>query len=563
VTRWLPLSWALLLTLLLLGPALAPGFVLVRDVVWVPDLALRPDTLGLGSALPRAVPSDAVVAVLDEVVPGMLLQKLVLLGSLLGAGTGAAALVGGGLAGRLAAVSVAIWNPFVVERLAMGHWPVVLGYAAVPWLAVAGRRTALTGSIPAWAPLVLLAGSLSANAGLVSAAVLLVTALSAGVRRSTTVVLVLLVVGANAPWLVAGLAHASAATGAGGYSIFATRGDGLPGPLAALTLGGIWNGDVVPASREGALAWGSLALLLVLAAVGARRWWQRRGRREAVAHLALWLAGVGLAVVSWAAPDLLASVGEHLPGAGLLRDGTRSLGLALPLTVGLVAAGADVVAGLPRHLAGRGALVAGVALLPLALMPDVAWGVDGSLDTARYPAEWRTVSRVVEPVHGDAVLLPWSAYRAPTWNGGRPVLDPLARLLRTEVVTDGDLVIGSTTVSGEDPRAEDVRQALAASTPQARADALRARGIGWVVVEKDAGDAPEVAGRVVHDGPLLEVVRLEGPVSAPEVSIGAQIAQALAWAAFVAVLLAGLVGTARTAVVRIATLRASNARVRD
>ena len=49
-------------------------------MVWVPDLALRASCLGLGTALPRAVPSDAVVAVLDEVVPAMLLQKAVLSG---------------------------------------------------------------------------------------------------------------------------------------------------------------------------------------------------------------------------------------------------------------------------------------------------------------------------------------------------------------------------------------------------------------------------------------------------------------------------------------------------
>src|SRR3954466_9731961 len=142
VTRWLPLSWAVVLTVLLLGPALAPGYVLLRDMVWVPDLALRPDALGLGSALPRAVPSDAVVAALDEVVPGMLLQKLVLLGALVGAGAGAATMVRAGLVGRLVAVTAVIWCPFVAERAAIGHWPMLLGYAAVPWLVVAGRRAA-------------------------------------------------------------------------------------------------------------------------------------------------------------------------------------------------------------------------------------------------------------------------------------------------------------------------------------------------------------------------------------------------------------------------------------
>ena len=48
--------WALALALLVLGPALGYGFLLVRDMVWVPDLALRADALGLGSGLPRAVP---------------------------------------------------------------------------------------------------------------------------------------------------------------------------------------------------------------------------------------------------------------------------------------------------------------------------------------------------------------------------------------------------------------------------------------------------------------------------------------------------------------------------
>ena len=84
--------WALALALLVLGPALGHGFLLVRDMVWVPDLALRADALGLGSGLPRAVPSDAVVAVLDEIVPGMLLQKLVLVLALAAGGVGAARL---------------------------------------------------------------------------------------------------------------------------------------------------------------------------------------------------------------------------------------------------------------------------------------------------------------------------------------------------------------------------------------------------------------------------------------------------------------------------------------
>src|SRR3954464_11163232 len=142
LTREAPIVlWALALTLLVLGPALGPGFLLVRDMVWVPDLALTGDALGLGSGLPRAVPSDAVVAVLDEVVPGMLLQKLVLVLTLTAGGVGAARLLGreSGLVVRLVAVSVYSWNALVAERLLLGAWPVLVGYAVLPWLLVAAR----------------------------------------------------------------------------------------------------------------------------------------------------------------------------------------------------------------------------------------------------------------------------------------------------------------------------------------------------------------------------------------------------------------------------------------
>ena len=132
--RATPALWALALAMLLLGGSLGPGFVLTYDMVWVPHLALGPDALGLGTALPRAVPSDALVAVLDDVVPGEVLQKVVLLVPLVTAGAGAATLAGTDLSARLVAASVAVWNPFVAERLAIGHWPVLVGYGVLPWV---------------------------------------------------------------------------------------------------------------------------------------------------------------------------------------------------------------------------------------------------------------------------------------------------------------------------------------------------------------------------------------------------------------------------------------------
>ena len=34
----------------------------------------------------------------------------------------------------LAAAGVTVWNPFVVERLALGQWALLTSYAALPWL---------------------------------------------------------------------------------------------------------------------------------------------------------------------------------------------------------------------------------------------------------------------------------------------------------------------------------------------------------------------------------------------------------------------------------------------
>src|SRR4051812_15893642 len=230
----------------MLGPVLGAGYLLTYDMVWVPDLALRTDFLGLGSALPRAVPSDAVVAVLDEVLPGMLLQKVVLLGALVLGGLGAARLAGRSTVVRLAAVSVYVWSPYVVERLWIGHWPLLLCWAVLPWLVAEGIRLRTDARLGAALPFLLVVGSLSANAGLMAAA----TLLAVGATRSNAARLVAVTVAANAPWLVAGLLHLDTATSSTSGAVFGMNAEGpLPAPLAALTLGGIWNSEVVPGSR--------------------------------------------------------------------------------------------------------------------------------------------------------------------------------------------------------------------------------------------------------------------------------------------------------------------------
>jgi hypothetical protein len=542
--RWLPTAWAFLLAGLLLGPALAPGYVLTYDMVWVPDLALRDDLVGLGSALPRAVPSDAVVAVLDQVVPGMLLQKLVLVGSLVAAGAGGAALVAGlSLPVRCLAASLMVWNPFVVERLVLGHWPVLVGYAALPWLVLAARRHRTEGWPPAALWLLLPLGSLSASAGIASAVVVLAFGLSRDFPRNAA--LVAMLAAANAPWVTSGLLHADAAlTKPVGADVFALRGEGLlPAPLTALGLGGVWNSEVVPVTREGVLTVAALTVLVALATLGARAWLRSAGRRDAVGFAVCWALGWGVAVVSWAAPEAMAWLAVEVPGGGLLRDGSRLLGLCALATVTLCAYGAERLGGLMRGRGERLVMTGLLALVPLSLMPDAAWGSSGTLAAVDYPTSYAEARDAIGDGDGaDVLVLPFSSYRAPGWNHGHKVLDPLGRYLEPDYVASDELTVAGKTIAGEDPRGDDVRRALAVASPAARATALARLGIGTVVVDKSApGTAAEVEGQVISDTPELTVLSLADPAPhAPPRSW--MVAMLFAWLVWGAM---GVIGVAR------------------
>ena len=547
--------WALALALLVLGPALGPGFLLVRDMVWVPDLALGSDALGLGSGLPRAVPSDAVVAVLDEVVPGMLLQKLVLVLALTVGGIGAARLLDrdqdqAGLVMRLVAVTVYGWNALVAERLLMGAWPVLVGYAVLPWLLGTARRWRAEDRLPRTLLLLVPLGCLSASAGLATAVALLAGA----VGRGRTGKALLLVAAGNAPWLVAGLLHAGSATSdSAAAEVFALRGEGsVPAPLAALTLGGIWNTSVQPSARTGALGWVALVVLVGLALLGAGSWWRRTGGRERTALLVCWGVGWGLAVFTWLAPGLVGFASEHVPGAGVVRDGARALVLCAPLLAVLVAEGVRVLATrAPAALAARIALGTGAVLLPVAVLPGLALGAGQRVEPADYPAAYDEARQLLADRDGDVLVLPLSSYRAPAWNHGHLVLDPVGRYVAHDYVASDVLVIDGVPLSGEDPRVEDAARALARPTPEERADALARIGIGAVVTDPAApgGPQPEIAGESLLDDPDLRVTALDD-VDVRDVQTSWRLAMAAAWLAFLATFALGVLAVLRRALTR-------------
>lgn len=362
-----------------------------------------------------------------------------------------------------------------------------------------------------------------------AAVVALVTVIGRGrsaVRRTVLVGAGALAV--NAPWLVAGALHGSGAVSdPAGVAAFSARGEGvLPMPLAALGLGGIWNAEVVPLSREGWTAVFALVATLVVCGAGLARWVRWLPGRDRWGLVVLGLLGLGVAAAGTVTTGAMEWFAASVPGGGLLREGARYLALLAPLEASLFGAGAATLAHIVRQRVASVALAAGAILLPLAVMPDLAWGLAGALRPVDFPQEYaearaQLVERAEQDERGDLLVLPFTSYRLPSWNHGRRTLDPMGRYMPLNFLVSDVLYVSGSPVAGEDARAARVQDVLAVSSAEELSEELRREGIGWVLLDREArkdlgpgfrSPLPDPVAEV-HDGELLYVGELEGPVA--------------------------------------------------
>ncbi len=495
------------LTLLVVTPLLGRGFVLSYDMVFAPRLWFGPDAFGAGSSLARSVPADAVVALVTTVLPGDIVQKLVLALAIFFAAYGAGTLVPTERLGtRIVAATGYAWTAYFAERLFIGHWPLLLTYACLPWIVLAGHRLrdrepkALAHLVLACAPAVL-----TPPGGILAA----LTAIVAGGRRRlvrTIGVSVLL----NLPWLVPTVLHPGGSlSDPAGVEAFSARTESWgPAILSVLGLGGIWNGDVVPQSRSVPLTPIVTVLVIVVAIAGFRPLAARWGLPRTRSLVALGVLGVLLASLATLplGEPLLSWAMNHVPGAGLLRDAQKWVAWwALPVALGFALA-IEAVAVRWR------AIVVPAALLPLVLMPDLAWGGWGRLEPVQYPDDWAAVSTKLSGRPGDVLALPLSAFRKYAWNDYRTQLDPAPRFLPSTVLIDDTLRVGSQAIAGEDKRLERVRAT----------EDLAGEGIGWVLVEHGTPgtvDPRFLQGATeVWSGPWLTLYRAPGALKPVTVS---------------------------------------------
>jgi hypothetical protein len=186
-------------------------------------------------------------------------------------------------------------------------------------------------------------------------------------------------------------------------------------------------------------------------------------------------------------------------------------------------------------------------LIPIAALPSLAFG--GGLKTSQYPEDWKQARQVLanDPHQGDFIPWPFEAYRAPTWNGRRPVLDPMERYFTRQAVVPDELIVGGRRLKGEDPRSAVVADALRAAVRNGTdpTAALLQQGVGWIVVDKEAG-GPSPRGMVpqvteVFAGPTVAVYRVAGNPSPQHVQPWFVVAVLAAWTLAAGVLIAALI----------------------
>ena len=557
----------------LLLPVLRSGYILRYDMLFVPRRPLSLSLLGISERLPRQVPIDALVALGSWAVPADWLEKFLLAGIIVLGAVGAGRLVPSRRLGpSVVAGLFYVWNPFVYERLSIGHWSLLLSYAALPWVAIAAltvRDHEDTDGITRWARLGLWLGAASvANpyGGII--AMVLAFAVIAGppwrrgwaVSARSMVAVIGLAVIVSLPWLApAFLRSEPFPNSLQGLRAFAPRSDSPLGTVGSvLSLGGMWNTSLAPSIRHG---WGwvpGFALVLFGSVVGWR--WLRRARPAMAGVL---VAGVLGAVMGLGARlPLLGGVYRWIalnaPGGALLRDSQKFMGLlSLAYAEGL---GSALLAwtGTPSPLEVQGEPVGGPgpsksgpgwmrSLLPFAftllvvsLLPTMAWGLGGRLSTVAYPSDWRAAraTTMEDPSPGAILSLPWHPHLPISWNRGTTTLNPASAFFARRTVTSDRLELRSGTLPAESEHGRQADGLVRSDLPLSVV--MRRTGARYLVLLKEA-DWRRYRGRVtglerVLDGRTVALYRLRGtvdrvPSTAPS-SSGVIAADVLALAGF-------------------------------
>lgn len=431
----------LCISLFVTAPLWSPGYLLVGDAVFGPRIPFVYTPTSSMTML------EALLSVINLVVPSEVIEKLLFTAALVLAGLGVHRLVRvQNQAVRFAAGNLAIFNPFVYDRLMYGQWTVLLAYALLPWLwsSIGARDAQGSTSSPVWPTAAWCTAiiGVSLPMGYIACA-LLVMALSTqlalaaaadrracGLRGARMLVAILVL---NCSWLLPTVwLRSPDLARALGFSIeefyaFATQADPRWGVWLTVWGGhGFWaesTGRFI-LLREQEAYWPLLPIaLLALGVLGlAGRWAFAADRPAILTVLGCWVLSGALAA-GMATPPTSALTGflaRHVFAYGGLRDTQKWGSLTLMGEIFAAAWGLDASlrrfrGPLLRRLVETGAVVA-----PLLFAPTMLWGCAGQLRASRYPPSWYAATRLLsrDGLAHPTLFLPYHQYlRLPFTSG--------------------------------------------------------------------------------------------------------------------------------------------------
>ena len=525
---------ATLIALVMIGPALGKGPLLNLDLLAFDNAALPRGTWGLGPELPRRVPFGTMLAPLSAALGGAAVAKVLLVAIIVSAFVGAFRLVAISLeqCGSdplddridpivLALGGAALWSlgPFLLTRIAVGHWPVSIASALLPWVVpVLVRPVRSSRSVFLVSALLAIGGPYGA---VLSGGYLLASMLrrDRGASGDSRLRCSLAWLGAQIVWLVPSTIVLLGTEGRRlmNSSGFATDVE-TPLDVVRLVVGmGFWNRPF-QISGDGRTLGALLAFaLLLLAGIGTRslpRHWRLPILVPAALSLSLALASCTPGIDS-----VFASLTNTAFG-NLLRDSQRYLQPFLLWVAVTAPMGAFQVS---RRIRRWNAALAGVVaatplVIALMLAAPAIWGLGGQLQPSTIPSEWSEARAAMDREPGTALALPWFAYFTADIAENRLVLNPLPSYFDGEVIRSSDLGFSNQLLQEDaDPRESTITSIVERlRSGEAQTDELAQLGIRWVVVAHEvdwlsySGLRVDPALEVLVDGPTLTLYRVNG-----------------------------------------------------